>query len=379
MSGKAPGAPDYTGAAVQSALIGQDITRNQTFANRPNINLADGSGISWDVQPGTQYGPGGSGYGGGSLTSTSAGTGNDGLASRAGVAGRPQRMGGGSTTPGPTPANGVGGAATPQQGGSGPTPAPVPGGTPNNPATSTGTGVDTSQFSTPDLWTMNVHLNPTQQATLLGQEDVAKTRTDMANTLAGQATDQVANGGNFWGGLGSMPTGDSARQQAIDAAYGQATSRLDPQWQQQQTSLQQQLYGQGLREGDQAYDNAMGNFSRSKNDAYTSAMNSAIGQGTAAGQAVFGQGLQSRQQGISEGLQQQYGGMNALNALLAGQQVSMPQAPGFNTAGASQAPNLLGASQAAGQYGLGAAQLNQAAVTGAMQGGGALAGSLFGF
>jgi hypothetical protein len=74
--------------------------------------------------------------------------------------------------------------------------------------------------------------------------------------------------------------------------------------------------------------------------------------------------LQARQQGISEGLQRQYGGMNALNAFLAGQQVQQPQMPGFNTAGQAQAPQYmqaanLGYQGALNQYGANQAQLQQ--------------------
>ena len=86
-------------------------------------------------------------------------------------------------------------------------------------------------------------------------------------------------------GQGTAMTGDQARQQAIDSAYGQATSRLDPQWSQRRDSLRQELANAGLDMGSEAYGNAMGDFGRQRNDAYTSAMADAIRQGTAA-QAV---------------------------------------------------------------------------------------------
>jgi hypothetical protein len=90
--------------------------------------------------------------------------------------------------------------------------------------------------------------------------------------------------------------GEDARTQAINGAYGQSTSRLDPQWSQNQEQLQTQLANQGLDPSSEAYQNAMGNFSRSKNDAYTSAMNSAIGQGTAAQATTFGENQQAQNQ-----------------------------------------------------------------------------------
>jgi hypothetical protein len=88
---------------------------------------------------------------------------------------------------------------------------------------------------------------------------------------------------------GPAMTGDQARDQAIEAAYSQAASRLDPQWTQREDRLQNQLANQGFSLTDEAAQTAMGNFGRDRNDAYSSAMNGAIGQGTAAGAATFAQ------------------------------------------------------------------------------------------
>lgn len=105
-----------------------------------------------------------------------------------------------------------------------------------------------------------------------------------------------------WGQFGTLPTGEAARQQAIDAAYGQSTSRLNPFFQQREESERARLINSGIAEGSEAYNNAMGALSRERNDAYQGAMNAAIGQGAQAGQAIFQQGLQGRQQAISEAL-----------------------------------------------------------------------------
>ena len=135
-----------------------------------------------------------------------------------------------------------------------------------------------------------------------------------------------------------LPSGQQARDQAINAAYGQATSRLDPQFSQMQTSMEAKLANQGLTPGSQAYDAAMQNFGRERNDAYTSAMNSAIGQGTQAGNMIFQQGLESAQLPT-----QQLGALQGLT-----------QQPGFATSGQAQVPQLLSA--LAQQYG---GELNQ--------------------
>jgi hypothetical protein len=96
------------------------------------------------------------------------------------------------------------------------------------------------------------------------------------------------------GSQGALPTGEAARQQAIDSAFGAATSRLDPMFAQREESMQAQLANQGLDPGSEAYTNAAGNFGRERSDAYTQALANAIGQGTAAGNAIFQQGLQGQ-------------------------------------------------------------------------------------
>jgi hypothetical protein len=109
------------------------------------------------------------------------------------------------------------------------------------------------------------------------------------------------------GAQGPLGTGDDARNQAIDSAYTQASSRLDPQWGQREESTRAMLANQGLDPGSEAYGNEMGNFSRGRNDAYSSAMANAIGQGTAAGNSVFqnnlaGQMAPYQQLGALQGL-----------------------------------------------------------------------------
>lgn len=145
-------------------------------------------------------------------------------------------------------------------------------------------------------------------------------------------------------GLPELTDGAAARQQAIDAAYGDATKRLEPQFQQRESELRQRLLGQGLVEGSEAYNNAMQQFGAQRNDAFNSAMNSAIGQGTQAGQALFQQSLTGRQNALAEALRQRGQAFGELQGLqgLTGQQ-------GFMGAGLAQAPDYLGAASLQGQ------------------------------
>ena len=156
-------------------------------------------------------------------------------------------------------------------------------------------------------WTRDANGNWTQNVGLSGGlGDAAQGYSDQMAAQAGQP----------------LPSGEAARQQAIDAAYGQSTSRLDPQWSTRANALQTQLANQGLTPGSEAYSSAQRDFNLGRNDAYTSAMNSAIGQGTEAGNAIFAQGLASRQLPL-----QQLQGLQGLSGM-----------PGFQPG-----PNLLGA------------------------------------
>lgn len=110
--------------------------------------------------------------------------------------------------------------------------------------------------------------------------------------LAGAATNLEGQVANAWGS--PLSNGADARTAASDAVYNQETSRLDPQWQQQQQQFQSQMAAQGLAPGTEAYDNAFSNFSRAKNDAYSSAQNQSITMGGNAAQQQQQMDLASR-------------------------------------------------------------------------------------
>lgn len=121
-----------------------------------------------------------------------------------------------------------------------------------------------------------------------------------------------------------LQSGEAARQQAIDSAYGQATSRLDPQWAKREEAMRTQLLNQGLDPTSEAGKNAMAELGLQRNDAYSSAMNSAIGIGNQAGNDVFRNNLAAfqvplQQMGQLKGLSQQQADPSLLNAYIAQQ------------------------------------------------------------
>lgn len=172
-------------------------------------------------------------------------------------------------------------------------------------------------------WQQNVSLNGQ-----LGQSAIAA-----QNQLAEQMRQPLD-----FSTLQELGTGESARQQASDAAYRQASSRLDPQFQEMEDRNRTRLLNQGLAEGSEAYNKAMDRLATQRTDAYNQANFSAIREGTAAGQTLFGQNLAARQQGIQELLRARSQPMQDLGFLQ-----SLTPMPGFQGAGLGQADNLLGA------------------------------------
>jgi hypothetical protein len=99
--------------------------------------------------------------------------------------------------------------------------------------------------------------------------------------------------------------------QAYDNAYKMATSRLDPQYQQQQAQLEAKLANQGITQGSDAYQKAMDQFSRTKTDAYNQAMMGATSQAGQQAQIDYGINMGLRQEQAQEALNAANYGMGA--------------------------------------------------------------------
>ncbi len=151
--------------------------------------------------------------------------------------------------------------------------------------------------------------------------------------------------GMDWSKFGQLGNGDAARNQAIQASYDQAASRLGPQWEQRGQQMTSSLANSGLDPNSQAARNAQHQFMQGRNDAYGSAMNSAIQNGNQAQALTFGQNLQSRQQAISEALRARGMSLDELKQLQ-----GLAQQSGFQGAQGADATNYLGASAAQGNY-----------------------------
>ncbi len=122
----------------------------------------------------------------------------------------------------------------------------------------------------------------------------------LATNRAGEAVQEGVDWDQFGSAQGLEYDPSQLRQRAEDAAYGRATSRLDPQFEQAGSDMEIKLRNQGLTPGDAAYDRAMGNFNRQKNDAYEQARMGAVGTG---------------RQEAAQDFQQQMGSTEFANAL----------------------------------------------------------------
>mgnify|MGYP000053003669 CR=1 FL=1 len=105
---------------------------------------------------------------------------------------------------------------------------------------------------------------------------------------------------------GPIDTGVGAFQQFTDSAYDQAMRQMQPQMEQQQRAIQQQLVSRGLQPGTAAYNAEMDRMGRVENDMLQSAAYGAQQQGLGAQNQFFNQSMQNNQFGLGQA-QQNYG------------------------------------------------------------------------
>lgn len=230
-----------------------------------------------------------------------------------------------------------------------------------------GTGTDPSTGQPITNWTQNINLSPEQQAANDAQQRITAGRSGAAEGLLGQV--EGASQTPFdWSNLPSTPGSVSDAQ---TSAYNTMHAGLEPQRERQRASEQTRLANMGLPMGSAAYKNAQQDLESQFSLQDKGVMSQALSEGRADIGAQ--QGLRSA--AIAEQAQRRGMPLNELNALLTGQQVSMPQMPSFAPATQGQTPDLLGAAQQQGRYGLDAAQLKSNDIGGLIGSGAGLAGA----
>lgn len=189
----------------------------------------------------------------------------------------------------------------------------------------------TSPQGAPEF-TATTQLSAPEQALLTGSQGLGL----QSQALAGNQGRNVASTLQGF----QLPTQGQNQQfgqDAMKAAYGEATATMDPYWSQQQESLDASLRNSGATPGTPAYDNAMRSFQANRSSAYGQAENQA-----------FGQGLSAEGQQISDVNQAQGGQIANFLSLASGTPgaTSATGAGGNSTTGASTvAPDIMSAFQ----------------------------------
>ena len=208
-----------------------------------------------------------------------------------------------------------------------------------------------------DKWSSAITLTPEEQASLDSQQRVTMGRSQAAEGLVGQATDAF-NKPFDWESMPDRQSLESvgydpvnARKNAEDALYQKQMSRLDPELSRSEDARRARMANMGfaLEGGSQGFERAQESMDKNRQRAtQDAAWNSIIGGGNEASQELAratgaaGFGNTNRQAAIAEEAQRRGMPLNELNALLTGQQVSMPDQPDFKAANAMGKSDFVG-------------------------------------
>jgi|15BtaG_2_1085339.scaffolds.fasta_scaffold00071_18 hypothetical protein len=183
-----------------------------------------------------------------------------------------------------------------------------------------------------------------------GQEQQNQFQREMARR--GQQAGEINQQGQF---------ANQAAQQALQQQLGIGAQRFGQQAQaaQQANALRGQQFGemQALQQQQGSAQDAAFNRQMQTANYQDQQRNQLMKEQLAMGGQGFNQQMQAanyqntlRQQAIAEEAQRRGMSINEMNALMTGQQVGTPQMPQFMGAGAAQAPQLLAAAQAQGNF-----------------------------
>lgn len=235
-----------------------------------------------------------------------------------------------------------------------------------NQVTPQGTVTYTPIGQTDDVtrWQQTVSLSPAQQALYNQNQAINQQLGNVANKGVGYVQKALNQPLSFQG-MQALQSPQLIQQKASDMAYQNATRYLDPQFQRQQSGLENQLSNQGITRGSEAWNNAMQQQDMARQQAYEGARNQAYLQGMQGAQQLYGQGMGTRQQQLTEEQLLRQDPINMLNAARTGQQMQVTQQPQVATSAPGQrvttaGPDLLGAATATGQYNQGVYNAQQA-------------------
>lgn len=156
------------------------------------------------------------------------------------------------------------------------------------------------------------------------------TSTQLSGGLGAAANGLMGQAGALgqpmdWSQFSQPGNGSDANNQAFNASYGQATSRLDPTWDRAQEAQRTQLLNQGLDPSSEAHINATDDFSRSRNDAYGQAMGGSLNAGMGAQDSAARNNMLSYQQSVADAIRQRQMPLEEMGKLS-----GLTSQPGYN-------------------------------------------------
>jgi hypothetical protein len=245
-------------------------------------------------------------------------------------------------------------------------------------------------------WNQNTSLTPEGQKALEDQFAITGGRSDLARQLLPRAGEEFGQemdwskygefqegpqAGILRGSLGSDATqvnpAERYYDEAGDALMNQYNARMEPKQQRDTAALETQLRNRGFNPGDAGYDQGLSDLRQSQGDQNSQAAWQAAQLAGQEGSRMYGMDMGARQQQMdelgfgNETMGQQFGlntaqanasntlrqnqlaeemqkrgfSLNEINALISGQQVAMPNMPGFNQASKSATVDYSGAAR----------------------------------
>ena len=233
--------------------------------------------------------------------------------------------------------------------------------------------------------TVTQTLTPQAQETLDAQQRVQTQFANLGETGLQNAQGTLSQG--FNPNLPNLQTGldtSGVAAMPVNAGMtGQAAimARLQPQIEQQQAALAQQLANQGITPGSEAYNNAMRTQGQQQNDLLSQAALQGLNLDMSANAQGYNQALQSGQFGntaLQQSLAQQTAlrnqPINEVTALMSGSQIQNPQFQAYSGTNVAAAPIFQGV-QAQNQAAMDLYGVKQNAANANMQALASLAGS----
>lgn len=329
MKGDTPAAPDYTAAAKATAAGNLQSAQLATAANRPNQYTPYGSS-TWTNTPTFDQ----SGY------------------DAAMAAYNASQQGGGG---------GGGGHYEWQPGASGDAGMSKVW-VPDSSTASTAKMPNRADFTGGDNWQNTITFSPQMQALFDQQQKLQTGLFGAQDQALGRVNQTMGQGFD----TSSLPSAGSVYDptQATNTATDAIMARVNPQLDRQEATLRTQLANQGISQGSAAWNTAMDELNRQKNDAITQAGLQGIGLGMQQQGQTYGQQTNNRSQALQLASYLRSLPLNELNALRTGNQVSQPTFPGFSQQATTAGPDLLGAAGQQYNAALGASNAQNASAAG---------------